>query len=201
MSSNQITLKHGKHRVHPCPNDKKLSLLNLLITQNNSLKTIVVSSNNIEAIKEAITAENVTVLSDSELIELPELTCELLISYDLPSDADIYMSRLAKTTDSATILLDINEQKELYPIETLLKRVIKQEIIKGFEYEEKQTIVIAQQKPKREYAFKTDAKEKSERKPFEKPKYDKPKRDGEKSERKPFEKPKYDKPKRDGEKS
>ncbi|WP_310441175.1 hypothetical protein [Sulfurimonas sp.] len=214
MSNNQISIKHNKHRVHPCPNDKKLSLLTQLIAQNSVLKTVVAVTNNIELIKEAITADNVTILDDEELANLPELKCELLISYDLPSDAVTYMSRLAKTTDSAIVLLDISEQKHLYPIETLLRRVIKQEIVVGFEYEEQEKMRIAPKPaPKREYAFNADSsdKPKYDKKPFEKPKYDRPKREGESSERKPFEKPKYDKkpfekssydrPKRDGESS
>ncbi|MDO9266372.1 MAG: hypothetical protein Q7U00_04730 [Sulfurimonas sp.] len=206
MSNNQISIKHNKHRVHPCPNDKKLSLLAQLIAQNSTLKTVVAVTNNIELIKEAITADNVTILDDEELAKATELKCELLISYDLPSTAATYMSRLAKATDSAIVLLDISEQKHLYPIETLLGRVIKQEIVAGFEYEEQEKMKIAPKPaPKREYAFNanSDDKPKYDKKPFEKPKYDKkpfekssydrPKRDGESSERKPFEKPKYDK--------
>lgn len=180
MSDNQITIKHNKHHIHPCSNDKKLSLLNLLIAKNSSVKIIVATSHNSELIKEAISVDNVTILSDEELIKLPELRCELLISYDLPSTAILYMARLAKATQNALILLDKDEQKQLYPIETLLGRVIKQEIISGFEY-------------------KIEEKVKKEHKPFEKPKYDRPKRDGERTERKPFEKPKYDRPKKDGE--
>ncbi|MFA5454499.1 MAG: hypothetical protein WC272_04165 [Sulfurimonas sp.] len=221
MPSNQISIKHNKHRVHPCPNDKKLSLLAQLIAQNSTLKTVVAVTNNIELIKEAIAANNVTILNDEELAKATELECELLISYDLPSNAAIYMSRLAKATDSAIVLLDISEQKHLYPIETLLRRVIKQEIVVGFEYEEQEKMKIAPKPaPKREYAFNANAddkpkydkkpfekpkrdgksserkpfeKPKYDKKPFEKPKYDKPKRDGESSERKPFEKPKQDK--------
>lgn len=166
MSDNPIVVKHNKHRIHPCANDKKLSLLNLLITQNSSLDIIVAASKDLEPIKESFVASNVKVLDDKELLSKPEVRCELLISYDLPSTAIVYMARLAKATESAIILLDIDEQKQLYPIETLLGRVIKQDIIAGFEYEE-QKMKIAQ-------------------KPSSRP------RDGERSERKPFEKPKRD---------
>lgn len=217
MPTNQITIKHNKHRIHPCPSDKKLSLLEMLISQNGSLKIVVALSDNDVLTKEAITSKNITVLSDEELMGLPELRCELLISYDLPQTAELYLSRLAKATDGAIVLLDISEQKHLYPIETLLKRVIRQEVVAGFEYPKQEKMKIAPkpvQKPKR-------AEKKPQRKEFEKPKYDKkpfdkkkverPKRDGEGSERKayekpkydkkPFEKPKYDKPKREGEDS
>lgn len=204
MQDNQITIKHNKHRIHPCPSDKKLSLLDMLIGQNSSLKIVVVTANETKAIKEAVAARNVTVLNDEELTALPELACELIISYELPQTAQLYISRLTKSTDSAIVLLDISEQKELYPIETLLGRVIKQEIIAGFEYEEQQKMKIAPKpSPKREYAFNANASEKPkyDKKPFDKPKYDKPKREGERSEKKAFEKPKYERTKKEGEAS
>lgn len=212
MSTNQITIKHNKHRIHPCPNEKKLALLNILLSKNSGLSIIVALSDNTLLTKETITEANVSVLSDEELAGLPELKCELLISYDLPQTAELYVSRLAKTTDSAIALLDISEQNNLYPIETLLGRVIRQEIVTGFEYPEQEKMKIAQ---KPSLKPKSDAK-RAERKPFDKPKYDKkpfdkqkserPKRDWVKkeddgSERKSYEKPKYDKPKKEGETS
>ncbi|PNV83235.1 MAG: hypothetical protein C0627_06840 [Sulfurimonas sp.] len=193
MPISQITLKHNKHRIHPCPNDKKLSLLNLLIEQNGNLDILVVTAQNSAMIKEALKNENIKIFNDNELSEIPELKCELLISYDLPEDASKYLLRVAKATEGAVILLDISEQKDLYPIETLLKRVIRQEIVEGFEYEE-QKMIIAQPAQKREYAFNADSSEKPK---YDKKPFDKPKRDGEKSERKVFEKPKYDKSKKD----
>lgn len=207
MSTNQITIKHNKHRIHPCPNEKKLALLNMLLSQNSGLNIVVALSDNTLLTKEAITEPNVSVLSDEELAGLPELKCELIISYDLPQSAELYISRLAKTTDSAIVLLDISEQNNLYPIETLLGRVIRQEVVAGFEYPEQPKMKIA---PKPSLKPKSDAK-RAQRKPFDKPKYDKkpfdkqkserPKREDDGSERKSYEKPKYDKPKRDGEKS
>lgn len=176
MPISQITLKHNKHRVHPCPNDKKLSLLTLLIEQNSNLDAIVITTQDSSPIKNKLKNENIKVLSDNELLELPELKCKLLISYDLPSSADVYIQRISRATESALILLDISEQKQLYPIETLLKRVIKQEIIAGFEYEEQASLKIAKAalKPKREYALKqdTNSKPKHEKKSFNKPKKD-----------------------------
>lgn len=199
MSTNQITIKHNKHRIHPCPNEKKLALLNMLLSQNSGLSIVVALSDNSLLTKEAITDANVSVLSDEELAGMPELRCELLISYDLPQSAELYIARVTKTTDSAIVLLDISEQNNLYPIETLLGRVIRQEVVTGFEYPEQPKMKIA---PKPSLKPKSDAR-RVERKPFDKPKYDKkpfdkqkserPKRDGEKSERKPFDKPKYDK--------
>ncbi|MFA5460794.1 MAG: hypothetical protein WC274_01790 [Sulfurimonas sp.] len=226
MSSTKIIIKHNKHRIHPCPNDKKLSLLTLLLEQNRTLNILVASSKDIELTKEVTEAKNVTVVNDDELVSQPDLMCDLLISYDLPS-ADIYMSRLSRAKEGAIILLDISEQQNLYPIETILKRVIRQDILVGYEYEPQEKMKIAQkslQKEKSVYKFDPDASDKpsyektqteykkSFDKPrFDKPKWDKPKRDAEGSERKTFDKPKfdkpkydkpkYDKPKRDGENS
>lgn len=201
MPITQITLKHNKHRVHPCPSDKKLSLLNLLIEQNADLDILVATAQNSNSIKEALNNEKIQVLSDDELSGMPGLKCELLISYDLPQDALTYLSRVAKATEGAVILLDASEQKDLYPIETLLKRVIRQEVVEGFAYEEQKMKIAPKPAQKREYAFNPDAGEKPkyEKKQFDKPKYDRAKKEGEKPERKAFDKPKYDKPKRDEE--
>jgi len=187
MSTKQITVKPNKHRIHPCPNDKKLSLLNLLITQNNKMKILVVTANSLELIKEAITDENILIMDDKELSKSTELTCELLISYDLPLTADLYVSRVAKSTDTALILLDSSEQKQLYPIETLLGRAIKQDKIDGFEYEDTNKMKIAQktaQKPKKEYEFKKTYEDK--------PKFDDSKKDSFKSAKNSFDKPRRD---------
>ncbi len=186
MPISQITLKHNKHRVHPCPSDKKSSLLNLLIEQNAKLDILVATAQNSDSLKKALNNENVKVLSDDELSKMPELKCELLISYDLPKDALTYLSRVAKATDSAIILLDKGEQKELYPVETLLKRVIRQEIVEGFEYEEQEMKIAPKPAQKREYAFNPDAGEKPkyEKKQFKKPKFDKPKKDEEGKDKK-----------------
>lgn len=201
MSDNPITLKHNKHRIHPCPKDKKISLLHLLLAKNSTLDTVVAAAEDAESLKEALADFSVKVFSDKELLKMPDFRCELLISYDLPA-AILYMARLAKATEGAIILLDIEEQKDLYPIETLLGRTIRQEAISGFEYEIEQKMKIAPKisdKPKKSFEKPKYDKQK---KPFDKPKYNKEKKDSEKSERKPFDKPKksFDKPKIDDKK-
>jgi hypothetical protein len=145
MSLTQPTIKPNNHRVHPCPNDKKLSLVNKLISDNRDDKIIVVASTDAKAIEEFLQTENsqalenVQVLDDKTLIkDSKDLTCDLLISFDVPTKAVIYMARLSHTTSKALLLLNETEQKLLYPIETLLGRVIKQDIIEGFEYEAKE---------------------------------------------------------------
>lgn len=173
MSAKQITIKHNKHYVHPCPTEKKLSLLNQLISKYSDMEILVVRANSLDVIKEAVTADNVTILSDDELKDSTK-TYELLISYDLPATPTLYINRLFCATEMALILLDVNEQKKLYPIETVLKRVIKQEIIEGFEYEEIKKMKIAKEKPVREYEFKKEYADKPEREYDKSKKSDKP---------------------------
>jgi len=136
MSINTITIKPNNHRVHPCPNDKKIELLNKIISQNSSDDILVVCSNNIDFIKEGIEDKTVKIIADKELVTSKEnISCKMLISYDIPIKAIVYMARVSKATQSAVILVDASEQKSLYPIEMLLGRSIKQEIIDDFTYD------------------------------------------------------------------
>ena len=45
--------------------------------------------------------KNIKVMEDKELVSAKELSCELLISYDLPIKAIVYMARVAKATQKA----------------------------------------------------------------------------------------------------
>jgi hypothetical protein len=139
------------------------------------MEILVVRANSLDVIKEAVTADNVTILSDDELKDSTK-TYELLISYDLPATPTLYINRLFCATEMALILLDVNEQKKLYPIETVLKRVIKQEIIEGFEYEEIKKMKIAKEKPVREYEFKKEYDDKPKREYDKSKKSDKPRK-------------------------
>jgi len=134
MSSNSITIKPNNHRVYQCPTEKKLELLNKIILENENADILVVCSKEPQTIIDALQNRSIKVIEDRELIKLPELSCEMLISYDLPIKAIVYMARVAKTTQSAVLILDESEQKELYHTEMLLGRAIKQEIIEGFQY-------------------------------------------------------------------
>nr|WP_321266704.1 hypothetical protein [uncultured Sulfurimonas sp.] len=143
MSSTQPAIKPNNHRVHPCPNDKKLSLLNKLISDNIESKIIVVTAFETQLIIDFLQSENsqilenVQIVDDRTLIKDENLICDLLISMDVPAKAVIYIARLSHTNNRAVLLLNESEQKLLYPIETLLGRVIKQDLIEGFAYEAK----------------------------------------------------------------
>ena len=138
MSEAQPTIKATNHKVHPCPNDKKLALIKKLVLENSSEDIIVVSSVDTQSIQEYLEDLKVRVLDDRTLIKDKDLTCTLLISFDIPAKAIIYMARLSHTTNKAVLLINESEQKLLYHIETLLGRVIKQEIIADYTYEVKE---------------------------------------------------------------
>ena len=155
MSTSSI--KPTNHRVYPCPNDKKLSLLNQIIIENKDSKIIVVTSQDISNIKESLEdSTHVEILNDAALFKDESLKCDLLISLDLPQKAILYIQRLSRTTSKAFLILNESEQKLLYPIETLLGRVIKQEIVEGFEYEKREKREI---KPKQKQMSKQDIKD------------------------------------------
>ena len=185
MSNTTPTLKRHNHRVHPCKNEKKEELLTLLLSQNIGKKIIVVTA---ELSQLTTQQENVSIVSDKELYKNPELTCELLISYDLPTQAIIYMSRITKSSSHALILLDPSEEKLLHPIERLNGRTVMQELIEGYSeaLEEKlaqpaKNAEEAREERKRKF-IGTDKKEKrpfSDKKPYEK---------REKSDKKPWDK-------------
>ena len=209
MSSTTPDLKPNNHRIHPCPNEKKLSLVEELISKNSGKDIIIVTSGDTKIIEDAIESKDgVKVLDDKTLIKDNDLKCELLISFDLPAKAVIYMARIAHTTSHAVLLINKSEQNLLYPIETLLGRAIKQEAVKGFEYEVAE--VKAEEYPSRkpltrdqikEVAKKRfeDSTQEPEQKSYEKKSYEdkKPydKKPYEKSDKKPYDKKKsFDKP-------
>lgn len=134
MSSNSITIKPNNHRVYQCPSEKKIELLQKVISENEKTDILIVCSREPQSIIDALDNKNVKVIEDREMIKQPELKCEMLISYDLPIKAIVYMARVVKATANAILMLDESEQKELYHTEMLLGRAIKQEVIEGFKY-------------------------------------------------------------------
>lgn len=189
MLTSSITIKPNNHRVYQCPNDKKIELLNDLIQKNSKLNIIVACSQGAQDISEKIQNKAVKVLDDSELITDKELKCDFLISYDLPEKAIVYMARVSKATQQAGVLLDASEQNSLYPIEMLLGRAIKQDVVEGFEYEVIKKEVVLQRGPKpmskqdiKEVAKKRYEDSTQEKKVYEKPKDDFKKKDFKKSD-------------------
>lgn len=134
MSNKQISIKPNNHRVFQCPSEQKLELLNKIISEHKSADILVVCSKEPQTIVDALENKDIKVIEDKLLIKEKELHCEFLISFDLPIKNIVYMARVAKATHKAVMLLDESEQKELYQIERLLGRALKQEVIEGFAY-------------------------------------------------------------------
>ena len=206
------TLKRHNHRVHPCKDDKKEELLQFLLEKNSDKKIIVVTSTKTEL---TTTQENVSIVSDEELASTPDASCEMMISYNLPSKAAKYMQRITHTTTYALILVNPSEERIIHPIETLIGRTIMQEPVEGFTEEriektaqpvskdfdpreERKREFLGHDKPKREYSKDSDKKSYSDKPKREysndrdkKPYSDKPKRDySNDKEAKPWEKKK-----------
>lgn len=123
-------IQRKNHRIHPCNSDKKIELLNFLIAQHPEKNILIISTN---PLKEMKVSKNVTFITDQEMQKSEKNSYEILISYDLPEKAIIYMSRFAHAKEMALILLGSEDQKHLYAIETLLGRTIIQEAIAGYE--------------------------------------------------------------------
>lgn len=131
-SATTPALKRQNHRIHPCTGARKNDLLNHLIGQYAGKSILIVAAGDLAQLN---TPENADVILTTDLLlaQSPELKCDVVISYNLPDKAIIYMSRFARAREYALILLGAEDQKLLYPIETLLGRTITQEAISGFE--------------------------------------------------------------------
>mgnify|MGYP006863445437 CR=1 FL=1 len=186
MSSNQISIKPNNHRVYQCQTDKKLELLNKIISEHEGVNILVACSKEPQTIIDALENKAIKVIEDKDLIKDKELSCEFLISFDLPIKNIVYMARVVKATQKAVMILDENEQKELYQVEMLLGRALKQEVTEGFQYpkiEKKEeprgpkplTKEQIKEVAKKRYDEKTgEPKEKSyEKKAYDKKPYDK----------------------------
>ena len=133
MSSLLSSIKPNNHKIHPCISERKVALCLAIISKNKNKNIIITTAGDTKVLEDEISFENVKIFTDKDLIQNNKENCELLISFDLPNKAIIYDARLVHTSSNAILLLSKNEQVLLYPIETLFGRVIKQEIIEGYE--------------------------------------------------------------------
>jgi len=125
-------IQRKNHRIHPCNTERKNELLNFLLPQYADKKILILTAQNPKNIQITESA-NVTIATDDELIASEKSTYDVLISYDLPEKAILYMTRFAHAREIALVLLGAEDQKNLYGIETLLGRTIIQEPVAGFE--------------------------------------------------------------------
>lgn len=170
------TLKRQNHRIHPCNASRKNELLAHLAAVYGGKKILVVTAGGTEGIALPETP-GITLISDETLAQAGDLACDIVISYDLPEKALLYMARIARAREYALVLMDADEQKRLYPIETLLGRTIIQETVAGFEPD---FGIAAEKKSKEEAKARRAEREKENAKRDARPKRDfKPRPDGE----------------------
>lgn len=184
------TIKRQNHRIHPCNTARKMELLNFLISQNPNRSVLVVTANDPKAI-EVVEHTTLTIVSDNDLTQPNETMYDIVISYDLPDKAIIYMTRYARAGEFAIILLGAEDQKHLYPIETLFGRTITQEPIAGFEpnfgiaVEQKNKEEMAAQRAKREEERANPSR--PAKREFKPKREERPPRDDNRPARKPYE--------------
>jgi hypothetical protein len=125
-------IQRKNHRIHPCNTERKNELLNFLIGHHPEKKILIATAKSPESIK-ITSSNNITIVADDEMKGSEKNQYDILISYDLPEKAILYMTRFAHAREMALVLLGAEDQKNLYGIETLLGRTIIQEAIAGFE--------------------------------------------------------------------
>ncbi len=130
------SIKRHNHRVHPCESSRKQELLKELIEQYQGKTILVISQNNTTTTQ--IEQKGLTLSNDEELKKL-EGSWDILISFELPQEAQDYLNRLESVSEMALILFDQKEQTRLYAVEKLLGKNIKQELIKGYEPQKAKT--------------------------------------------------------------
>ena len=133
MSVDTILIKRHNHRVHPCDRSQKLDLLKHLVALHEDKEILVIAAQDISALDDKIDADNVTFVSDSDLLENPKVKCDMIISLDLSTNPENYVKRLNQTQTYALLLADDKDQQELYQIETLMKRTLTKEVLTNFE--------------------------------------------------------------------
>lgn len=158
MSSPAI--KRHNHRVLPCDKNRKIELINFLIEKNSDLDIAIVSKETINNFKDISLNDRVKLINDSQL----DSEYDLIINFDIP-DVEQYIKRLSHAKTYAFILLDPQEQKLLYPIETALGRSLVQEVIKKFETTQSIELRKAQaKKEKKAKRFEKELQQEKEKK-------------------------------------
>ncbi len=127
MTLPPVALKRKNHRLLLCEEHKKQDLLTKLIFENAGRSIAVIVHDEDESV---YVPEEATLFQESEAA--PEGAFDLLITYDLPEEAQEYFNRLSMAKTDAVCLFDPAEQHRLLAIETALGRSIKQEYQEGY---------------------------------------------------------------------
>lgn len=145
MSASAISVKRHNHRIYRCDTERKQELLKHLVEQYKDKSVLIISDAN--STTTDLEDKNLTLSDDDGLSQMPQRKWDVLISFDLPSDPEVYITRASHAKIMALVIADEQDQLSLYPIETLLGKTISSEIIPGFE----PTVV---EQPRRVYAYK-----------------------------------------------
>ncbi len=163
MSS--TTIKRHNHRVLPCNTERKIELINFLIKNNSDLYIVIVAKEAIKDFKDISLNEKIKVTTDKEWDDTITAEFDMLINYDLPEDAQIYLKRLELAKEYSLVLLEPSEHATLYPIETALGRVLVQDIIKVFETtQSKEMKKVQAKKDKKSKRYAEEIKKEQEKK-------------------------------------
>jgi hypothetical protein len=130
MSETKISIKRHNHRVHTCQTSQKQDLLKHLTSLHEGKSILIISSANKKTT--ILEEKNLTLCDDAGLKDLEQKSFDILISFDLPSNAADYLERVPFAKEMALLLVDEKEETALYQIELLLGKVITREAIKGF---------------------------------------------------------------------
>lgn len=74
-----------------------------------------------------------TLCNDASLEEMSDKKWDIIISFDLPLDPEVYLKRLSHAETFAVIIENDDERQKLYAIENLLGKNLTREVIEGFE--------------------------------------------------------------------
>ena len=151
MSS--ATIKRHNHRVIPCNTERKIELVNFLIKNNSKLEIVIISKDAIKDFKYISLNEKVKITTDTQFCNDITSEFDMLINYDLPQNPQEYLKRLELAKTYSLILLEPNEHATLYPIETILGRVLVQDTIKAFETTQSKEIKKAKAKKEKKAKY------------------------------------------------
>ncbi|MFT7859659.1 MAG: hypothetical protein ABXS93_01855 [Sulfurimonas sp.] len=126
-----ITIKRNNHWLYHSEPSRKQEMLTQLISHyaDKSILIAVSQQDNL-SLEEA---ENITVMTDDEIMVADAQQFDLIIHADLPVKALHYIKRLSCAKELSIGLLLAEESQLLYQIETLLGRTIPQKYLEGFE--------------------------------------------------------------------
>ena len=163
MSS--ATIKRHNHRVIPCNTQRKIELINFLIKNNSKLEIVIVSKEFVKDFKDISLNEKVRITTDAQFQDDISSEFDMLINYDLPQEAQLYLERLELAKDYSLVLLEPDEHATLYPIETALGRVLVLDNIKAFETTQTKEMKIAKaKKDKKAKRFQEELQKEKEKK-------------------------------------